>query len=173
MAPLCALWRGLEAILRNLDFDRQPAPTKGPPKRPCGGGNFFSNFAVGSPFGRIHPAFQMKSSSVLSGIPYFEKIGARRATRWGLCGVQNGAASYCTQGTSPHRGVPARIAGGQPKAAPGRAGHRRPGLTPTPARPGKSRCGARAASGEYGVQLNDKRPGRTGHNRNGCVSTPH
>ena len=74
---------------------------------------------------------------------------------------------------NPHRGVPARIVRGRPTAAPGRAGHRRPGLTPSPARPGKSRCGARAASGAYVVQLNDKRPGRTGHNRNGCVSTPH
>lgn len=74
---------------------------------------------------------------------------------------------------NPHRGVPARIVRGRPEAAPGWAGHCRPGLTPTPARPGKSRCGARAASGAYVVQLNDKRPGRTGHNRNGCVSTPH
>ena len=74
---------------------------------------------------------------------------------------------------NPHRGVSARIVRGRPKAAPGWAGHRRPGLTPSPARPGKSRCGARAASGAYVVQLNDKRPGRTGHNRNGCVSTPH
>ena len=62
---------------------------------------------------------------------------------------------------------------GRPKAVPGWAGHRRPGLTPSPARPGKSRCGARAASGAYVVQLNDKRPGRTGHNRNRGVSTPH
>ena len=62
---------------------------------------------------------------------------------------------------------------GRPKAAPGWACHRRPGLTPTPARPGKSRCGARAASGAYVVQLDDKRPGRTGHDRNGRISTPH
>ena len=34
----------LGAILRSLDFDRQPAPTKGPQKRPCGGGKYFFEF---------------------------------------------------------------------------------------------------------------------------------
>ena len=84
-----------------------------------------------------------------------------------------GAVNDGTEGMNPHRGVPARIVRGRPKAAPGRAGHRRPGLTPTLAHSGKSRCSAQADGGAYAVQLNGTRPGTAGHGPNGCVSTPH
>ena len=53
--------------------------------------NIFSNLVVWSPFGRINSTSHTKSNSVFTGVPYFEKIGARRAARWGpLWGHQGG-----------------------------------------------------------------------------------
>ena len=50
----------------------------------CGHGaveKHFPNFAICSRFGRINPTSHVKSNSVFTGVPYFEKFGARRARR--------------------------------------------------------------------------------------------
>ena len=74
-------------------FTPNQHPLKGPKCGHVAVENIFSNFSICSRFGRVNVTSHIKSSSVFSGVPYFEKFGARRAARWGPLWAQKGAAN--------------------------------------------------------------------------------
>ena len=88
--PSSRVWRRFCEI---RIFTPNQHPLKGPERGHVAVENHFSNFAICSRFGRVNPTSHMKSSSVFSGVPYFEKFGARRAARWGPLWAQKGAAN--------------------------------------------------------------------------------
>ena len=74
--PSSRVWRRFCEI---RIFTPNQHPLKGPERGHVAVENHFSNFAICSRFGRVNPTSHMKSSSVFSGVPYFQKIGAQRA----------------------------------------------------------------------------------------------
>ena len=76
--PSSRVWRRFCEI---QFFTPNQHPLKGPKSGHGAVDKHFSNLAICSRFGRVNPTSHMKSSSVLSGVPYFEKLGAGRAAR--------------------------------------------------------------------------------------------
>ena len=105
-------------------FTPNQHPLKGPKCGHVAVENRFSNFAICSRFGRINPTSHVKSNSVFTRVPYFEKFGAQRAARWGPVGFRMGEPTMA-------RRVPIRTGACPPGSCA--AGPRQPPAGPTTA----------------------------------------